>query len=92
MLKSLQLALNTMLDDINTLLNVKLHETEHKVLSLPSRNHVSEEITKKTRYIFTSEESLFSGLHTTYNQNKYFVDHFGLVVSVHVLSLKFKPA
>ena len=90
-LKVSQLALNTMLDDINTLLNVKLHETEHKVLSLLSRNHVSEEITKKTRDIFTSEESLFSGLHTTYNQNKYFVDHLGLVVSVHVLYLKFKP-
>ena len=91
-LKVSQLALNTMLDDINTLLNVKLHETEHKVLSLLSHNHFSEEITKKTRDIFTSEESLFSGLHTNFNQNKYFVDHLGLVVSVHVLYLKFKPA
>ena len=36
-LKVSQLALNTMPDDINTLLNVKLHETEHKVLCLLSR-------------------------------------------------------
>ena len=74
------MSLNTMLDDIDTLVNVKLHEAEHKVLRLLSHNLVSEEIVGKTRDIFNTEESLFSGLHTTYSQNKYFVNHLGLVV------------
>ena len=76
-LKVSQMSLNTMLDDIDALVSVKLHEAEHKVLS---HNLVSEEIVGKTRDIFNTEESLFSGLHTTYSQNKYFVNHLGLVV------------
>lgn len=79
-LKISQVALNTMLDDIDILLQSKLQETKHKVLGLLSCTNVSEEIATKTREIFNSDKSMFSGLHTAYSQNKYFVDHLGLVV------------
>ena len=81
-LKVSQTALNALISDIDTLLHLQLEAVKDKVLNLLSSHQIPDVLLDEVNDVFDAENSPFLGLESEYSQNKFFIDHLGLVVQI----------
>ena len=83
-LKVSQSALESLIGDVSSISSAQVQILRNKVTEFLSSKNMPVDIQDGINDIFTQSESrpLFDGLASAYSQNKYFVDHLGLVVSL----------
>ena len=86
-LKVSQTALDELITDIDTLLLLQLEAAKDSVVNLLSNQQVPDSIIDEVKDAFDAEDSPFLGLQSKYSQNKFFIDHLGLVVQNYLFTL-----
>ena len=81
--KLTQAALDGILEDVTELLQAHIQHVLEKILDVLNSSNVGEQVVSAISSIFAEERfsKPFLGLETEYRQNRYFRDHFGMVVS-----------
>ena len=81
-----QVVLNSLIGDISTLLEEEISSLQKDVTQCMQEGHASAELISEVNEKFAKQIATapFDGLHTSYLQKKYYIDHFHLVVCMHI--------
>ena len=82
-----QVVINSLIGDVSTLLEEEILSLKKDVIQCMQEGYASTELTSRVNEQFTKQIATtpFEGLHTSYLQKKYYIDHFHLVVRVIIL-------
>ena len=80
-----QVVINSLISDISTLLEEEISSLQKSVTWFMQKRHTSNELISEVKEQFAKQIASppFDGLHTSYLQQKYYIDHFHLVVCMH---------